>query len=362
MEKKKIKLCKKIILFLVIIILILVIAFISYKVYLRIDIDRRYNEFEKVQAIETKGTLSYVKDENYSKVENMDYITQDGIGVKVDSISLNDDTFSANIDFKFEEEFDYRTLGYGYAIYDENKNIYEIYSRMHMGTNEKYDYNSIFMQRELGVYNKKDIYSIYLSDRAGMTSEEINENEKTTINKITTEAKDKFPLSKKIYIKIFDLGYYTIDKDENGKYDPRSATNINLSDAKWLFEFDIPEEMNKRETIELKLANEIPGLTITNMTLTDTKLVMNFKSEEYVNLISAGKDMPGEEFMNKCKEMLNITDEEGKVYQDMGGGTTGESEYKMSINATKKDLAKKLFINFKVGDKQYKSELVEDKK
>lgn len=117
--------------------------------------------------------------------------------------------------------------------------------------------------------------------------------------------------------------------------------------------------MNKRETINLKLANEIPGLEVTNMTITETKLVLNFNSEEYINLISAGKDMPAGEFPNKCKEMLNITDGEGKVYQETGGGTTGNYGYKASFDATKKDLTKKLFINFKVGDTQYKSELVE---
>ena len=69
--------------------------------------------------------------------------------------------------------------------------------------------------------------------------------------------------------------------------------------------------------------------------------------------------MPAGEFPNKCKEMLNITDGEGKVYQETGGGTTGNYGYKDSFDATKKDLTKKLFINFKVGDTQYKSELVE---
>ena len=34
-----------------------------------------------------------------------------------------------------------------------------------------------------------------------------------------------------------------MNKDETGK---PNFENINLSDAKWLFEFDIPEEMNNR--------------------------------------------------------------------------------------------------------------------
>lgn len=53
-------------------------------------------------------------------------------------------------------------------------------------------------------------------------------------------AKDKYPQSKKIYIKIVDLGYFNASKEENGK---REVENFNLSDAKWLFEFDIPEEI-----------------------------------------------------------------------------------------------------------------------
>ena len=126
MVKKKMKLWKKVLLILAIIIILIVVAFVSYKVYVRIDMEIKFKEFEKRQAIETKGTLSYIGDDNCAIVENMDYITQDEIGVKIDSISITDDTFSANISFKIDKEFDYKTLGYGYAIYDENKNIYEI--------------------------------------------------------------------------------------------------------------------------------------------------------------------------------------------------------------------------------------------
>ncbi len=71
--------------------------------------------------------------------------------------------------------------------------------------------------------------------------------------------------------------------------------------------------------------------------------------------------MLGDEFRRKCEEMLNITDGEGNKYQETGGGTTGDGGYSVSFNITKKDLAKKLFINFKVGDKEYKSELIESK-
>ena len=44
-----------------------------------------------------------------------------------------------------------------------------------------------------------------------------------------------------------------------------------------------------------------------------------------------------------------------KVYQ-----TLEENGYKISFNATKNDLSKKLFLNFKIGDTQYKSELISE--
>ena len=37
-----------------------------------------------------------------------------------------------------------------------------------------------------------------------------------------------------------------------------------------------------------------------------------------------------------------------------------ENGYKISFNATKNDLSKKLFLNFKIGDTQYKSELISE--
>ena len=71
--------------------------------------------------------------------------------------------------------------------------------------------------------------------------------------------------------------------------------------------------------------------------------------------------MESNEFRTECDEMLNVTDEEGNKYQDFGGGTTGEENgYKISFNATKNDLSKKLFLNFKIGDTQYKSELISE--
>ena len=157
MKIKELKLGKKLLLIIAIIILICVIALIFYKLSIYVDMERRFKEFESKNAVETTGTLSYKKEDDIAIVDNMDFINQDNLGVKVDSISVNDHTLTANLSFKTDKEFDYKTFSYSFAIYDESNNIYEIYSRMHLGENEKYDYNSIFKQRELGINNNTDI-------------------------------------------------------------------------------------------------------------------------------------------------------------------------------------------------------------
>ena len=74
-------------------------------------------------------------------------------------------------------------------------------------------------------------------------------------------------------------------------------------------------------------------------------------------MITAGKDFKGN-FGEAMTAMLNITNGEGKIYQDVAGGTSGKEGYKITLDAGKKDLEKKLFVNFTVNGKKYTSELV----
>lgn len=66
----------------------------------------------------------------------MDYIVQDGIGIKIDSLLLTDDYVDANVTFKFDENVnvDSDKFSFGCAIYAENKNIYGIYKRMNLAS------------------------------------------------------------------------------------------------------------------------------------------------------------------------------------------------------------------------------------
>lgn len=336
---------------------IVIVGAASTQIYAKIQWDIQFKEYQRRPVEEAKGTLEIARELGYAEAVNMEYVTQDGIGAKVESILLTDDCFNANIKFRFDEskKVNSESFVYSYAVYDENNQIYQIYGRMHFGEKaEKYDKLTPFIYKDLGVkYNKHDIYMTQLADSGGLGSIEANEAEKTIVTEMTLRARDSFPRSKKLYIRVFDLGYTMFDSEA------RTAEDFQISEAEWIFEIEVPDKFYERETLELKPENVIPGIEFNKITLTEAGLVLNFQSEAYLNLIFNGKDMSGNEFSEATKNMLNITDAEGKVYQDIGGGTTKENGYKMTIDAGKSDLAKKLYVNFKLDGKQYTEKLIE---
>lgn len=337
---------------------VVIIGTASTQIYAKIQWDIQFKEYQNRQVGETKGTLQTAKESGYAETVDMDYVTQDGIHSKVESILLTDDCLDANIKFQFDEskEVNSETFSYSYAVYDENNNIYQIFGRMPIrGEAEKYDKITPFIYKELGVeYNKKDLYATPLADRSELSKIEANEEERTITTDLTLRAKETFPKSKKLYIRVFDLGYFMIDTETN------TAEDFKISDAEWIFEIEVPDKFYERQTLELKPTNEIPEIEFEKITLTEAGLVLNFQSEAYINLISAGKDMKSNEFLEATQNAFSITDGEGKTYQELGGGTTGkENGYKMTIDAGKSDLAKKLYVNVNLNGKQYQEELIE---
>ena len=175
---------------------------------------------------------------------------------------------------------------------------------------------------------------------------------------ITLRAKDKFPQSKKLYIRIFDLGYSLMETDTN----TRKITNMKdfkLSNSKWNFEITVPDKFYERNSKELKPESQIPGIEFENITITDTGLSLTFKSEEYDELIKAGKDMESSEFLEKNQNMLYISDKTGNRYNEINIGTTGnDKEYKMTLDVGMKYLDD-LYVNYLDNGIPYRVKLIE---
>lgn len=343
-----------------VLIAIVVMGATSSQMYAKIQWDVQFKEYQSRPVSEARGNLDEVRESDYAEVLNMDYVTQDDVSVKVDSILLTDDCFDANLSFQFAQDMQVnaQTFRYGFAVYDENKNIYGIFSGLR---NVKKDYTTPFLYEDLGIkYDKKDIYAVQLNDGASRGPIEVNEAEKIIRSNINLRAKDAFPKSKKLYIRVFDLGYdmYDMDSFNPKKHTIDTVESFEITDAKWAFEIDVPDKFYERNTLELKLAEEIPGFEIESATLTQTSLVLKFKSQAYIDLMLAGQDMDGKEFSEATKNMLKITDGEGNIYQDIAGGTRGKDRYKITLDVGKKDWEKKLFVHFKIDEKEYSSELI----
>ena len=221
---------------------------------------------------------------------------QDDIGIKINSILLTDDCLDFDITFKFNEEInvDSKNFSFGYAVYDENKNIYNIQPRLFSKNKEN---NKIsFIYKELGLnYDTKSATAQQFSDIATQQITGVSEANRTIDFNLTFRAKDKFPQSKTIYIKIFDLGYTMSDiENENNELTIKNSEDFNLSKAKWNLEIEVPKKFYERNTTELTTKNNIPGIDIENILISETGMTIKFKSKEYDKIVKSGIDMEAE--------------------------------------------------------------------
>lgn len=327
---------------------VMIIGVTSSQIYAKIQWNIQFKEYKDNMIHTGEGSLEEAKENGYAEVINMDFIEKEGISIKVDSILITDDCFYANITFKFDENIivNSENFTYGYVVYDENKNIYGIWDRR-LGQKGNKDNMISYIYKDIGIdYNKKNIYGNMIAHQLGtgvIKSDPINRTITSNLN-ITT--RKSFPKSKKIYMKIFDPGY-TMFEISSDKKRVDTTEDFSLSKYIWNFEIEVPEKFYERKTIELRPESDIPGIEIQKITVTESGMVLKFKSEEYNKMIFEGKDMPSEEFSRKQNEMLNISDESGKVYKVAEGGTTGEENtYSFHVDINKNDLDKKFYINF----------------
>ena len=74
---------------------------------------------------------------------------------------------------------------------------------------------------------------------------------------------------------------------------------------------------------------------------------LKFKSKQYDELISKGKDMEQKEFLEEVEKMLFVTDKAGNKFNELSVGSTEEKEvYKMNIDANIEDFNNGIYINY----------------
>lgn len=339
---------------------VIIVSCMAPSIYAKIQWNIQFKEYQNREFETGSGTIKEAVESGYYEEVEMDYITQDGVSSKVDSLIITDDYLEAKINFKFADgiQVDSERFSYGFAVYDDENNIYGIFTRMHLGSPEKRDKYTPYIYREIGVkYNKNDIYANQLNDASGQEMVSVSEEERNIISKITMNSTKGFPRSKKLYIRVFDLGYSMV---ELGQRKIEQAEDFSISDAEWIFEIDVPEKFYERRTTELKLKEEIPGVEVEKITVTEVGLVVRAKIEGMNAIIDSGKDMSGNDWQKLRNETIYISDGEGKVYYENTMGTAQTKDWiKMNYEISKNMLSKKLYLHVKVNGQQYVSELIE---
>ena len=340
----------------------IIVFSITPVIYAKIQWNIEFKEYQNREYEIVSGTFKEAKESGYNEEIEMDYITQDGISAKVDTLMITDDYFETKINFKFpnDMELNSETFSYGIAVYDEEKNIYGVFTRMNMGSVEKKDTYTPYMYEEIGAkYNKNDIYDIQLNDSS--TIQNVSAENKNIISKFIMTSNKGFPKSKKIYIRVFDLGYYMSDLNQTNAQEYLFEDFV-LSDAEWIFEIDVPEKFYERQEVELELKEDLPELKIEEITVNEIGLVIKAKRDGLGNIIKLGTTSI-EEWSKFKDELINITDEAGNVYYgDVGGIAQGSDWFKMRYDINKNMLDKKLFLNIKIDEQQHSIELVKTTK
>ena len=299
-----------------VVIAIVAIGTASNQIYAKIKLDAEFKEYQNREYKYGVGQ------KDLTESIEMQYIEQDGIKVKVDSLMITDDRLEAKINFEFAEgiEVNSETFEFGYAIYDEENNLYCIYGNINSKIQKRgYEYHKRNIYRELGIDSKKYIPMI---SSTGITK--ISAENRNIISKIFMNSHTGFPKAKKLYIRIFDLEYY-MDYCHTEEIKTISTMEyFPISDAEWIFEINVPESIYNRKTINLKLKEEIPELEITHIKVTQTGLILKGKMQELYNAMMSGKDMSREEWAIKQNEIINITDSQGNSYYYKSGGSTEE--------------------------------------
>ncbi len=311
-------------------------------VYAKIVWNIAYEEYRNRNVITKSIAIDETAKNKYSENLNMEYMYQDGIGIKLNSIMITNDYCQIDFDIKLEEEISKfeEKIRYGIAIYDENNNIYIIHEWKH----EK----NLYMKKlykELGL--KSNNSNNILQSSASFKS-----------SKLTMTSDVGFPKSKKLYVRMFDIGY------EDFEIDPKTLkdiyhNDIYLSDSEWQFEIDIPEKFYERTEIELKLLEEAKGIKLNKAELTETALTMNIEIDQMREFLLDGKDMEKEEFDKLRNAAFYISDEDDNIYMAIDFGTGEGNEINARFGIGKEILNKKIFLNISLNNIQEKIELIQ---
>ncbi len=325
----------------------LVMIFIGIpQTYAKIKWNAEFTEFKNI----SKEVITGQKIDE--ELVEMDYIEKNGIRARVESIVASVDEIKIKLAFEIDDniEVNSKSLEYSFAIYDENNNVYTVYNS---NRTTKRDSLPELIYSELGVkYNKNDIYAIQYANNS--SNGNISAEGRKITNEIQLGSLKGFPKSRKLYVRILDLGYSMVDRDS------KEFEQVKITNESWIFEINIPDKFFYASTYELKLSTEIDGFNPIKIAVSDTGLIISAKDKYISNKVGNGYKLSVEEFAKMRDELIYITDSLENKY-NLIDLTSNDNEVNVKFDATRKNLDEnKLYLNIAKDGKLYKTELIKN--
>lgn len=306
----------------------------SSSIYAKKNWEKEYEDYLARQIAATKSTINTEVKDDTSENLNMDYIYQNGIGVKINSILMTEYTCQMDVDFNVADENkeNFKAFEFGFAIYDENKNIYAVEERNTFGKGTFLYYEKKLCE-ELGIeYNAKRAIPKRLA--TGLRVNPISMEDGNNIIRLELISQQTLPKSKKLYVRIFNIGYTLADFSYTGDtgLEIKDAEDFTLSDNEWQFEIEIPDKFYSRNYTELKLAENIDKMDIKDITMSsEGKLSIKMNTKYSIKDIMNG---------------MYISDDTDNTYKIFNLSNNDNIEVIFDIG--KDYLDKDLYLNFEL--------------
>lgn len=323
--------------------------------------DIGFKGYEDVERPLDYSTVKDATEAGYTEMLDMDYVVQDGIGVKLNSLLMTDEYVEITADFKFPEdmEINTETFCFSFGVCDEEKNVYAVSTRLNGYSPDWSSQSSVEYIKEM--YQKWEIAfdrTNILGDNfisSGIGAPVISAKNHTITSKMTFTPFDVYPKSKKLYVSIKDLGFTMVDFSGEENY----TEDFDVSDVEWNFEIDVPEKFYERTMTKLDLSEEIPNLTLDKVEVSEIYLVVKGSLEGFFEHVNEG-EIPLK-WTETWEKSIYITDEDGEMYYcNNSDNHTGKKDgFRYFFEITKDMLNKKFFLNVVQDGKLYTSELVQ---
>ncbi len=285
-NKKSNKINRRVLNLAAILLIAIILGVEAPSIYAQIKWNIEYKEFENRPVEYASASIKQAMEEGNEKNIQMEYSYHDNIGVKLDSLMITDDFYSMNVEFAFPKEIQIHTDGftYGYAVYDENKNVYGVYEGAlgELGLSTSY-WKKLYKEEDIA-YNPKDVFPARpLADQlTGATV--ITSKEGNMIAQVTMKTPRDFPKSKKLFIRIFNVGYTMYEYDEENP-EMSLEQKFKITDAEWKLEVEVPNDFYQRQSISLTLEEEVEGFELKKLKVTETGTNVIFKMDGFRDLV-----------------------------------------------------------------------------